>query len=193
MQLLVLLTTSYNLMVMLALILILMIILFFLLTCQTSPYLKLMTSSLFQQSTLQMLWSIFLKFYDLAEKLKNTRIDGAQISETWQDIKNNDHNQKIDKLEKQYGFKWYSYARPKFRDNGSLTGGGGSAILVNSRNWLSHHLDDISLPQGLEVVWVEISPKHYCQLKMLIICGIYSKPNSHKKTALSAQDEVSRI
>ena len=66
-----------------------------------------------------------------------------------------------------------------------MTGGGGCAILINSRNWLSHHLDDITVPQGLEVVWVKVAPKSKCNLKLLIVCGIYSKPNSRKKSILS--------
>ena len=129
--------------------------------------------------------SIFPKFDDLVDKLENSRVDLAQISETWQDVKKNDHNSKIDRLENQYGFKWYSYARSKYRDDGSLTGGGGCSILVNSRNWLSNQLDEIPVPQGLEVVWVKVAPKSKCELKLLIVCGIYSKPNSRKKTILS--------
>ena len=42
--------------------------------------------------------SIFPKFNDLVEKLQNSRIDIAQISETWQDIKKKEHNDKIDVL-----------------------------------------------------------------------------------------------
>ena len=43
--------------------------------------------------------SIFPKFADLVHKLQNSRIDIGQISETWQDINKNEHNQKIDVLE----------------------------------------------------------------------------------------------
>ena len=129
--------------------------------------------------------SIFPKFNDLVLKLQNHRIDLAQISETWQDVNKKDHNDKIDILEHKLGYKWYSFARPKYRDTGSLTGGGGTAVLVNSRNWLSQHLDDILVPQGLEVVWVKAVPKLKSMIKMVIICGIYSKPNSKKKTILS--------
>ena len=112
-------------------------------------------------------------------------MDIAQISETWQGVRKGDHNDKIDRLDNQYGYKWYSYARPKYRDDGSITGGGGSAVLVNSRNWLSNQLEDILVPQGLEIIWVKVAPKTKCDLKILIVCGIYSKPNSHKKTVLS--------
>ena len=109
----------------------------------------------------------------------------AQISETWQDVKKHEHNEKIDILENVLGYKWYSYARPKFRDDGSLTGGGGTAILVNTRNWLSEPLLNIIVPQGLEVVWVKVAPRNPSIIKVLIVCGIYSKPNSRKKSLLS--------
>ena len=81
--------------------------------------------------------SVFPKVKDLMQKLQNNRIDIAHISETLQDINKKDHNDKIDALENKLGFLWYSYARPKYKDNGTMTGGGGSAILVNTRNWLS--------------------------------------------------------
>ena len=78
------------------------------------------------------------------------------------------------------------FAKAKYRDNGSLTGGGCCAVLVNARNWLSNQLEDIIVPQGLEVVWVKVAPKNNnCQLKLLVVCSIYSKPNSHKKSILS--------
>ena len=67
----------------------------------------------------------------------------------------------------------------------SIKRGGGSAILVISRNWLSQQLKDILVPQGLELVWVKVAPRFKSILKILIICGIYSKPNSRKKTILS--------
>ena len=100
-------------------------------------------------------------------------------------MKKNDHNEKIDILENHIGYKWYSYARPKYKDNGLLTGGGGTAILVDSRNWLSQQIDEIIVPQGLEVVWVKVTPRSNSILKVLIACGIYSKPNSRKKNLLS--------
>ena len=129
--------------------------------------------------------SVFPKFNDLIQKLQNHRIDVAQISETWQDTNKKDHNDKISILNNRFGYMWYSYARPKYRDNGSLTGGGGTAVLVNSKNWISEELSEIIVPQGLEIVWVKVTPRHTSSLKILIICGLYSKPNSRKKTILS--------
>ena len=66
-----------------------------------------------------------------------------------------------------------------------MTGGGGAAILVNSRKWLANGLDEIIVPQGLEIVWVKVAPRFQSALKILIAVGIYSKPNSRKKSILS--------
>ena len=129
--------------------------------------------------------SLFPKHYDLIKKLINNRIDIAQISETWQDVKKEDHNEKIDELENKYGYKFYSVARSKYRDDGSLTGGGGSAILVNERNFSSCKINDIVVPSKLEIVWVKVFTKIKSQVKIFIICGIYSKPNSRTKTLLN--------
>ena len=129
--------------------------------------------------------SLFPKYKDFTEKLINHRLDVVQISETWQDVLKEDHKIKIDELENKHGYKWYSFARKKFRDDGSLTGGGGSAILVNQRNFTSSSIDDIIVPRNVEVVWVKIIPKHKTEVKVFIICGIYSKPNSKTKTILN--------
>ena len=118
--------------------------------------------------------SVFPKFDDLVKKLENHCIDVAQISETWQDINKKEHNDKIDVLEHRFGIKWHSFARPKYRGNGSLSGGGGSAILVNQRNFNSSTIDDIIVPQNVEIIWVKVIPKHKSDIKMFIFCGIYS-------------------
>ena len=129
--------------------------------------------------------SIFPKLDDLLEKLTNHRIDIAQISETWQDITKNDHNDKIDMLENKYGFKWHGFARQKYRDDGSLTGGGGTTLIVNQRNFTSSKIDDITIPKNLEIVWIKVVSKHNIPVKTFIICAIYSKPNSKTKTLLN--------
>ena len=103
--------------------------------------------------------SLFPKFSDFSEKLVNHRIDVVQVSESWQDVNKQEHNQKINILENNLGYKWYSFARPKYRDNGQMTGGGGSAILVNQRNFTSSKIEDIVIPQNVEVVWVKVHPK----------------------------------
>ena len=128
--------------------------------------------------------SIFPKLKDLIEKLQNHRIDVAQISESWQDVTKGEHNDKIDMLENRFGFKWYGFARHKYRDDGTKTSGGGTAILINQRNFMSAKLD-ISASPKLEVIWVKVVPKKKMKIKVFIICGIYSKPNSRTKTLLN--------
>ena len=129
--------------------------------------------------------SVFPKFDDLIKKLLNHTIDVVQISETWQDVNKKEHNDKIDVLENKFGYKWHSFARPKYRDNGTITGGGGSAVLVNQRNFTSSTIEDIVVPQNIEIIWVKVIPKHKSDIKMFIFCGIYSKPYSKTKTALN--------
>ena len=129
--------------------------------------------------------SIFPKFDDLIEKLLNHTIDVLQISETWHDILKQSHNDKIDMLEQRFGFKWHGFARKKYRDNGQVTGGGGTAIVVNQRNFISSTIDEIDVPQNVEIVWVKAIPKHNSVVKVFIFCGIYSKPSSKTKTILN--------
>ena len=129
--------------------------------------------------------SVFPKLSDLTEKLLNHRIDVAQISESWQDLQNDDHNKKIDILEHRFGYKWYGFARPKIRKDGTKTGGGGTAVLINQRTFLSSLIQDIIVPPNLEVIWVKLTPKKKSNVKVFIICGIYSKPNARTKTLLN--------
>ena len=36
-----------------------------------------------------------------------------------------------------------------------------------------------------KVLWVKVTPKTNSNLKILVVCGIYSKPTSRKKSVLS--------
>ena len=112
--------------------------------------------------------SLFPKYNHFIEKLVNNRFDVVQISETWQDVNKHEHNQKIEELENKLGFKYYSFARAKYRDDGSLTGGGGSAILVNQRNFSSSIIKEIIVPTNIEVIWVKVFPKLKTQVKVFV-------------------------
>lgn len=129
--------------------------------------------------------SIFPKYVDLIEHLQMHRIDFAQISETWQDTSYKDHNDKISELENKYGYKWLGCSRPKYKEDNSRGGGGGSAVLVNMRHFNADFIEGISVPKKLELVWVKIVPKFKCPFKVFIMCGIYSKPNSKTKTIMN--------
>ena len=129
--------------------------------------------------------SIFPKYVDLIEHLQMHRIDFAQISETWQDTSCKDHNDKISELENKYGYKWLGCSRPKYKEDNSRGGGGGSAVLVNMRHFNADVIEGISVPKNLELVWVKIVPKFKCSFKVFIVCGIYSKPNSKTKTIMN--------
>ena len=57
--------------------------------------------------------------------------------------------------------------------------------MVNQRNFISSTIDEIDVPQNVEIVWVKVIPKHTTVVKVFIFCGIYSKPNSKTKTILN--------
>lgn len=69
--------------------------------------------------------------------------------------------------------------------------GGKPAIIVNSNKYFVQPLcpEPITVPVGLEIVWVLLTPKD-CQsnrshnIKKIAAASIYSKPNSRKKTLL---------
>ena len=126
--------------------------------------------------------SIFPKFNDLVDHLQKHRIDIAQISETWEDTSSANHNDKIDILENKYGYKWLSFSRPKYKEDKTKGGGGGSAVIVNMRHFNADIIEDIKVPQNVEIVWVKVTPKFKCKIKVFIVCGLYSKPNSKTKT-----------
>ena len=126
--------------------------------------------------------SVFPKFKDLTEHLENHRIDIGHISESWEDINSKDHKEKKDVLENRSGFYWFSYARPKYKEDKTKGGGGGSAVLVNKRHYNACIIEEITVPKNVELVWVKIIPKYKCDFKIFIVCGLYSKPNSKTKT-----------
>ena len=126
--------------------------------------------------------SIFPKFNDLIDHLQKHRIDIGQISETWEDISSKNHRDKIELLENKYGYKWLSFSRPKYKEDKTKGGGGGSAVIVNMRHFNADIIEDIQVPQNVEIVWVKVTPKFKCKTKVFIVCGLYSKPNSKTKS-----------
>ena len=68
-------------------------------------------------------------------------MSSIRFNKSWQDLKNDDHNNKIDILENRFGYKWYGFARSRVRNDGSKTGGGGTAVLVNQRTFVSSQIN----------------------------------------------------
>ena len=117
--------------------------------------------------------SVFPKFVHFTEQLVNYRIGIASISETWEDVSNVHHKLLISNLENKNGFKWFGCSRPKVKDNGTKTAGGGQAIVVNSHYFDASKITDIIVPKQLEtingVIWVKASPKARCPVNMIIM------------------------
>ena len=67
--------------------------------------------------------------------------------------------------------------------------GGGHALFVNSALFNATRIDEIILPKQLEstnsIVWIKVMPKKKCDIKVIIVCGIYFKPHSKAKTLLN--------
>ena len=67
--------------------------------------------------------------------------------------------------------------------------GGRPALIVNFRKFLVHNLTqgEISIPWGVEIVWVVLTPQGVTMdsnIQKIVIGSLYCKPNSRKKTLL---------
>ena len=52
-------------------------------------------------------------------------------------------------LENKHGFKWFSFARPKYKEDHTKGGGGGTATLVNMRHFNADKIEEIVVPKIL--------------------------------------------
>lgn len=132
--------------------------------------------------------SLFPKFDSFVCNLEHYHIDVATISETWEDILDKDHNDKIEILKNNHGYEWHSLARPKYLESGKRHGGGGVAVITKCTTFYTTVLD-IIVPPLVEVMWVKLSPVEPSALKTIIFCGIYVKP--HAKTKTITNDHLS--
>lgn len=67
--------------------------------------------------------------------------------------------------------------------------GGRPAIIVNTKNFMVDNLTQskISIPWGVEIVWVLLTPKNATNssiVQNIAVASVYCKPNSRKKTVL---------
>ena len=133
--------------------------------------------------------SVFPKFKNFVEHLIHYRIGVGSISETWEDHTSIKHKLKIEKLENVHGFKWFGCSRPKKLENGTVTSGGGQAIVINTAIFNANRINEIIVPKQLEttnnIVWVKVIPKIKCSVSVIIVCGIYFKPKSKAKSLLN--------
>ena len=121
--------------------------------------------------------SIWKKCRSFCTEFKELSMGVAFHSEVWERKESKKHKHKIDEMMEMDGISYLSTARPDRR-------GGGCAITANSA-W--YHLKEIKLenPDNLEVTFAVLRPKDVQSPQFVIIlCAIYSPPNSRKKSKL---------
>ena len=114
----------------------------------------------------------------------------ASVSETWEVPDSIHHSLIKQDLEHNLGYKWFGAGRPKVKENGKWTQGGGHAVLVNMAHMDATKIKEIDVPEPLcgrlsSVVWVKAIPKVKCAINILIIVGIYFQPNHKVKSMLN--------
>ena len=121
--------------------------------------------------------SIWKKVKNFCLEFKELSMGIAFHSEIWEKRESKKHKFKIDEMLELEGINYISTARPDRR-------GGGCAITCDVSKF---HLKEINLsnPDNLEVTFATLRPKSERSPQFLIIlCAVYSPPNSRKKTKL---------
>ena len=134
--------------------------------------------------------SVFPKLKDFKNILFSRNITIASVSETWEVPGSIHHSLVKQDLEQRMGYKWFGVGRPKLKENGEWTQGGGQAVLVNTAHMTANIIKEIDVPEPLcgrlsSVIWVKAVPKTKCNINILVIVGIYFKPNHKIKTVLN--------
>ena len=134
--------------------------------------------------------SLWPKMKNFKHILFTKSITIASVSETWEVPESIHHSLVKQDLEHNMGYKWFGVGRPKVKENGEWTQGGGHAILVNIAHMDANKIKEIVVPEPLSgrlssVVWIKAVPKVKCNISILIIVGIYFKPNHKIKSMLN--------
>ena len=102
------------------------------------------------------------------------------LSEVWEKSENKKHQSKIEEMLEMKGISYISTPRP-----GAKRGGGaGIALNLNEKNFTLSKLN-IAIPKPLEVVWGLLRPiESTGKIRKIILCALYSPPNSRKNNLL---------
>ena len=97
----------------------------------------------------------------------------------WENTENPNHANMIEEALEIHGIKYISTPRPSRR------GGGVAITLIMDSPFSLSKIEPHFPPEGLEVCWGLVKPKHPSgHIKNLIVCAFYSPPYSKKKSAL---------
>ena len=110
-------------------------------------------------------------------------IDIAFLQEIWENEKKESHSLKVENMFELLGLHYYSNPRPLTKKGYAY---GGAAIIVNGSKFTSRKLNEITPPEGLEVVWgLAKSKSPGTKFKSIILCSFYSPPGKGKNTRLA--------
>jgi hypothetical protein len=121
--------------------------------------------------------SIWKKIHNFCLEFKEMQMGVAFHSEIWERKESKKHKFKIDEMFEMEGINYISTPRPDRR-------GGGCAITCDDKKY---HIKEIKVPNtdNLEVTFATLKPKSENSPQFIVIlCAVYSPPNSRKKTKL---------
>ena len=100
------------------------------------------------------------------------------LSEVWEESESKKHKQKIEEMLEMANISYISTPRPGAKR------GGGAGIAINTRRFSVTKLN-IHIPKPLEIVWAMLRPvEHTGVIRRIILCSLYSPPNSKKNVML---------
>ena len=105
-------------------------------------------------------------------------IDVAFVSEVWEQSENKEHMKKIEEMLEIDGLHYLSKSRP------ITTRGGGVAIIVKRDRFTLRKLDEVFVPNNLEVIWGLLRPKNDAKFRNIVVCCFYIPPGSRLKSKL---------
>ena len=120
--------------------------------------------------------SLYNKAKNFKSLLHQILPDLVFISEMWER-----ENKRLSEIIQTNQYKYFSYLRKKVK---SSQPGGGCAIYFND-DWFDIQHLDINVPEGIEICWALVKPKHYHPIhqKVRWICSasVYISPRSNLK------------
>ena len=122
--------------------------------------------------------SIWGKLKCFATDMHERMADLSFLSEVWEKSENKKHQSKIEQMLEIDNISDISTPRPGAKR------GGGAGIAINPSRFSVTKLN-IYIPNPLEIVWAILRPNESSgQIKKIILCSLYSPPNSRKNNLL---------
>ena len=124
--------------------------------------------------------SVMNKIDDVGTQIKVGQIDVMLLSETWE-TPDASMGGLIEALEQTYSLQWYGRGRATRK-------GGGVAVVVNNSFGTARQLD--ICVQGVEIIWVEITPYYDPNLRIIAAAFYSSSSKEFQPEKEALQDHV---